>query len=104
MTIRGKGAKVYDPRLDSTVTGGSGSQRAATQSTWAWDDNASRNPALQLLWFLLGWKINSKLALGMGLPPARIDLPSFITAPTSATRASRSTAAAPSRATAATAC
>jgi hypothetical protein len=29
MTIRGNGALVYDPRLDSTVTGGSGSQRAA---------------------------------------------------------------------------
>jgi predicted phage tail protein len=27
-----------------------------------------------------GWDINSKLAVGMGLPPARIDLPSFITA------------------------
>jgi hypothetical protein len=80
MTIRGKGAKVYDPRLDSTVTGGSGTQRAATQSTWAWNDNASRNPALQLLWYLLGWDINSKLAVGMGIPPARIDLPSFITA------------------------
>lgn len=80
MTIRGKGALTYDPRLDSTVTGGSGSMRAATQSTWAWDDNASRNPAIQLLWYLLGWKINGKLAVGMGLPAARIDLPSFITA------------------------
>lgn len=80
LTFRGKGAKVYDPRLDSTVTGGSGSQRAGTQSTWAWDDNGSRNPALQLLFYLLGWQINGKLAIGMGLPSARIDLPSFITA------------------------
>jgi hypothetical protein len=79
MTIRGKGAKVYDPRLDSTA-GGSGSQRANDQSTWAWNDNASRNPALQLLFYLLGWRINGKLAVGMGLPPARIDLQSFITA------------------------
>jgi hypothetical protein len=30
-----RGAKVYDPRLDTTA-GGSGSQRLATPSTWAW--------------------------------------------------------------------
>lgn len=80
ITIRGKGALTYDPRLDSTVPGGSGSHRADDQSTWAWSDDASRNPAIQLLWFLLGWKINDKLAVGMGIPPARIDLASFITA------------------------
>jgi hypothetical protein len=34
-----KGLKVYDPRLDSTVTGGSGSQRANDPTTWAWSDN-----------------------------------------------------------------
>ena len=80
ITIRAKGALRYDPRLDSTVTGGSGTHRADDQSTWAWDDDGSRNPALQLLWYLLGWRINSKLAVGMGLPKARIDLESFITA------------------------
>jgi hypothetical protein len=78
-TIRTKGALVYDPRHDGTA-GGTGTQRAATQSTWTWDDSASRNPALQLLFYLLGWKINGKLAVGMGLPAARIDLGSFITA------------------------
>lgn len=80
VTIRTNGALIYDPRLDSTVAGGSGTQRAATQSTWAWDANASRNPALQLLWYLLGWQINGKLAVGMGLPAARIDLASFAVA------------------------
>lgn len=31
---------VYDPRLDSTVTGGSGSQRSSDESTWdTWTDN-----------------------------------------------------------------
>jgi hypothetical protein len=79
VTIRGKGAFVYDPRLDSTA-GGSGSHRADDQATWAWNDSASRNPALQLLFYLLGWRINGKLAVGMGLPKARIDLGSFITA------------------------
>jgi hypothetical protein len=77
MTIRGKGAFVYDPRLDSTVAGGSGTQRADDQTTWAWNDNASRNPALQELFYELGWKIGGKLAVGKGLPKARLDLPSF---------------------------
>ena len=84
-TIIGKSAWVYDPRLDSTA-GGSGSQRAGDQTTWAWDDSASRNPALQMLTYLLGWRIQNpstsawKLAVGKGIPPARIDLASFITA------------------------
>lgn len=33
------GRKVYDPRKDSTVAGGSGSQRNNDASTWAWSDN-----------------------------------------------------------------
>jgi hypothetical protein len=33
-----------------------------------------------VLWFLLGWKINGKLSVGAGVPPARIDMESFITA------------------------
>jgi hypothetical protein len=80
MTFRGKGAKVYDPRLDSTVDGGSGSHRADDQTTWAWDDDASRNPALQELFYELGWKINDKLAVGKGIPPARLDLASYAVA------------------------
>jgi hypothetical protein len=40
-TAKIKGKKVYDPRLDSTVAGGSGSHRAATASTWAWSANAA---------------------------------------------------------------
>lgn len=82
ITIRTKGALTYDPRLDSTVEGGSGAHLAGTQTTWAWDDDGSCNPALQLLWYMLGWResVSGKLMVGMGLPPARIDLPSFITA------------------------
>lgn len=82
ITIRGDGALLYDPRKDSTVTGGSGTHRADDQTTWgsytAADD--TDNPALQLLWWLLGWKINGKLSIGCGVPPERIDLPSFIAA------------------------
>lgn len=40
-TVKVRGAKVYDPRLDST-NGGTGSHRYATPSTWAY----SNNPAL----------------------------------------------------------
>ncbi|QCI92320.1 phage tail protein [Novosphingobium sp. EMRT-2] len=86
ITIRGRGAKLYDPRQDSTV-GGSGAQRANDQATWGWvSDDVGRNPALQLLWFLLGWRIQNpltgawKLAVGIGLPASRIDVPSFIAA------------------------
>jgi len=43
-----KGKKVYNPNLDSTVTGGSGSHRADTSSTWAYSDN----PVYQLLDYL----------------------------------------------------
>jgi hypothetical protein len=36
-----RGAKVYDPRLDSTVAGGIGTHRADDASTWAWSDNSA---------------------------------------------------------------
>jgi hypothetical protein len=80
LTIRCHGAYVYDPRLDSTVAGGSGSQRSNDQTTWSWSDTACRNPALQELFYELGWKINNKLAVGKGVPPARLDLAAYATA------------------------
>lgn len=80
VTIVGDGAPVYDPRRDSTVPGGSGPQRANDQSTWEWNASASRNPALCTLFYLLGWRINGRLAVGKGIPAARIDLGSFIEA------------------------
>lgn len=81
LTIKGKGAKIYDPRLDSTVAGGSGTHRANDQTTWGTANSTNRdNPALQLLWFLLGWNITGKLSVGCGVPYQRLDLPSFITA------------------------
>jgi hypothetical protein len=86
ITVRVKGAKLYDPRHDTTA-GGSGSMRADDQSTWQWlNDDMGRSPALQLLWYLLGWRIQNpadstwKLAVGLGLPKARIDMASFIAA------------------------
>lgn len=35
-----KGARCYDPRLDSTVPGGSGTQRRDQPGTWTWTENA----------------------------------------------------------------
>jgi hypothetical protein len=63
-----RGAKVYDPRLDST-NGGSGAQRANDQSTWAWSDNW----ALIVAHYLLGWYSNSKLIYGVGVAITDID-------------------------------
>lgn len=82
VTVIGDGALLYDPRKDSTVPGGSGSHRANNQATWGVYTNAddTDNPALQLLWWLLGWEINNKLSVGCGVPYTRIDMESFITA------------------------
>ncbi|WP_413061939.1 hypothetical protein ACLN6N_06225 [Sphingomonas carotinifaciens] len=88
VTVVGKGARVPDPRFDSTA-GGSGALRVADQTTWAWapqGHEAGRNPALALLFYLIGWRIQNpatgewKLAVGRGVPVDRIDLGSFITA------------------------
>lgn len=64
-----KGALVYDPRLDSTQAGGSGSQRAATPSTWAW----ASNPALCLANYLMA-------VYGGEYTPAEIDWSTVINA------------------------
>lgn len=58
-----QGKKVYDPRLDSTRTGGSGSQRVDNPSTYAY----SSNPALCLADYLISTR------LGMGEDADRID-------------------------------
>lgn len=39
ITAEGSWARVYDPRKDSTVPGGSGTHRADDPSTWEWSDN-----------------------------------------------------------------
>ncbi|MCL4695456.1 MAG: hypothetical protein KJ023_00115 [Burkholderiaceae bacterium] len=57
-----RGAKCYDPRLDSTVAGGSGGHRIATPSTWAWTEN----PALHALRYAL-WGSGFNLAWGRGI-------------------------------------
>jgi hypothetical protein len=83
VTVRGKGIPLYDPRRDSTVAGGSGTMRANDQTTWAYAPGGTeigQNLALQSLTYLLGWKIGGKVAVGRGVPPARLNLAAWITA------------------------
>ena len=58
-----QGKKVYNPNLDGTVTGGSGSHRADTSSTWEYSDN----PILQLLDYLRNERF------GMGIANSYFD-------------------------------
>jgi len=71
-----KGAKVYDPRLDSTYPGGSGACRALDEATYVW----SENPWLHALTWALGRWQNGKRVLGVGMPPAAIDVAAFVEA------------------------
>lgn len=58
-----QGKKVYNPNLDGTVTGGSGSHRKDDSSTWAYSDN----PILQLLDYLRNERF------GMGIANSYFD-------------------------------
>lgn len=69
-----KGVLVYDPRLDSTYPGGSGSQRWTDESTWTWSDN----PALHALTYARGRYVGTVRMIGAGIPQASIDIPSFV--------------------------
>lgn len=91
VTLVVKGAKVYDPRRDST-RGGSGAHRADNPATWEYlptDSNGQpigRNNALQMLAYTLGIKALSpvtgqwELRAGRGADTADIDFDTFITA------------------------
>jgi hypothetical protein len=56
----GQWVKVYDPRLDSTFPGGSGSHRLGNEATYAW----SQNPALHAGTYAYGRYQNGKLVMG----------------------------------------
>lgn len=58
-----KGRKVYNPNLDGTVTGGTGSHRKDDSTTWAYSDN----PILQLLDYLRNERF------GMGITNSYFD-------------------------------
>ena len=78
-----KGAPVYDPRRD--VSRG-GTHVITNQATWEYlpvDSNGKpigRNNALQVLWYLIGWRIAGKLVAGRGVDPSDLNLDAFIVA------------------------
>jgi hypothetical protein len=69
-----RGVKAYDPRLDSTYPGGSGSCRALVESTYVY----SENPYLHALTFALGRYQNGQRVAGIGMPVAGIDVAAFV--------------------------
>lgn len=65
----GKWVKVYDPRKDSTMPGGSGAHRLGQESTYEW----SENPALHAGTYAFGRFQNGKRVFGCGLAAHNID-------------------------------
>jgi hypothetical protein len=77
----GGGIPTYDPRHDSTYTGGSGTQRWATRSTWGY----STNPYIHALNFALGYYLPDPvtaapvLYAGIGASgPGQVDVAAFV--------------------------
>ncbi|MDX3908428.1 MAG: hypothetical protein QHC67_01220 [Sphingobium sp.] len=70
----GKWVKVYDPRLDSTHPGGSGSCRPLVESSYVW----SQNPGLHALTWALGRWENGKRTCGIGAPIANVRVHEFV--------------------------
>lgn len=70
------GMLAWDPRLDGTWPGGSGSCRLATPSTWVY----STNPIIHALKWALGIKHNGVMVGGIGASVDGIDVTSFIAA------------------------
>lgn len=69
-----EGLLCYDPRLDSTVPGGSGSHRWSDPTTWTY----SESPALNGLKVAMGIYEGSKLVGGVGAGDDGVDLPAFM--------------------------
>lgn len=73
-----EGVKCYDPRLDSTYPGGSGTCRSNDQDTWVYSENGW----IQALTFAIGWfqgSDNIRVG-GVGMPITSIDVASFVEA------------------------
>lgn len=76
LTNRVRGVLAYDARADSTQTGGSGTQRALTETTYVY----SENPWVHASTYAIGRWVNGKLVIGPGLPPAQVDWASYMEA------------------------
>lgn len=68
------GVKCYDPRLDSTYPGGSGSCRIDDEDTWPY----SECPGLHGLTYALGRYRNGKKVFGIGMPPTGLRIGDFV--------------------------
>lgn len=73
-----RGLREYDPRKDSTVAGGSGSQRINDPATWVF----TRNPAVHRLNYQLGLRaLNSgRTLIGEGKSLGQLDLATYFVA------------------------
>ncbi|MQX97656.1 phage tail protein, partial [Sinorhizobium medicae] len=73
-----RGLREYDPRKDSTVAGGSGTQRLNTPSTWA----HTKNPAVHRLNYQLGLRalVSGRTLIGEGKSLGQIDLATYFVA------------------------
>lgn len=73
-----RGLREYDPRKDSTVAGGSGTQRLDTPSTWV----HTKNPAVHRLNYQLGLRalVSGRTLIGEGKSLGQIDLATYFVA------------------------
>ncbi|MDW9803483.1 phage tail protein [Sinorhizobium meliloti] len=73
-----RGLREYDPRKDSTVAGGSGTQRLNTPSTWV----HTKNPAVHRLNYQLGLRalVSGRTLIGEGKSLGQIDLATYFVA------------------------
>jgi len=70
MGVIADGVRAYDPRLDSTRPGGSGSQRITNEATWTF----TKNPALHALTYAYGRFQNGKKVFGVNLGDTGVDV------------------------------
>jgi len=73
-----RGLRLYDPRKDSTVAGGSGPHRIDNPATWEF----SKNTAIQRLNYQLGLRgaISGRTLIGEGKSMGQLDLSSYFAA------------------------
>lgn len=69
-----RGVKVYDPRLDSTYPGGSGSCRINDETTFVY----SENPSLHALTYIYGRYEGDTKFFGVGKSINSVDVPAFV--------------------------
>lgn len=68
-----EGVALYDPREDSGLSGGSGSQDYSDQTTWTY----AENPACGAISWCIGYKHNDILTFGLGASIDQIDYTAF---------------------------